>query len=68
MLTSNMHLLDAPGNVLIPAAMSGLRRDSVANVTQTVTLDREFLSEQAGKASPKVMKEVGDGLKLVLAL
>ena len=33
-LTSNMRLLDAPGNVLVSAAESGLPKDSVANVSQ----------------------------------
>ena len=67
-LTSNVRLLDAPGNVLVPAKLSGLPRDSVANVSQVVTPDRDSLREQAGKLPPKVMKEVGDGLRLVLAL
>ncbi len=67
-LSSNTRLLDAPGNVLVPAATSGLPRDSVANVTQTVTLDRDFLVQQAGKLPPKLMREISDGLRLVLSL
>ena len=43
-LTSNTRLLDAPGNVLLPATSTGLPKDSVANVTQIVTLDEIYLS------------------------
>ncbi len=67
-LTSNLHLMDAPGNVLVPAGASGLPRDSVANVTQTVTLDRDYLVEQAGRLPSTLMKTVGDGLRQVLGL
>ncbi len=67
-LTSNVRLLDAPGNVLLPAERTGLPRDSVANVTQVVTLDLEFLAERAGRISPGLMAQVDAGLKLVLDL
>lgn len=67
-LTSNARLLDAPGNVLLPAADSGLPRDSVANVTQLVTLDEDFLAERAGRIPTRVMARVEAGLKLVLDL
>ena len=45
-----MRLLNAPGNVLVPGADVGLPKDSVANVTQVVTLDRDFLVERAGQS------------------
>ncbi len=67
-LTSNARLLDAPGNVLLPARTSGLPKDSVANVTQIVTLDDAFLSERAGRIPPKLMANVDAGLKLILDL
>ncbi len=67
-LTSNTRLLDAPGNVLIPAKQSRLDRDSVANVSQIVTLDRDFLSERLGRVSATVMAQVDAGLRLVLDL
>ncbi len=67
-LTSNTRLLDAPGNVLLPARNSGLPKDSVANVTQLVTLDEAYLSERAGRLPPKLMAHVDAGLKLVLDL
>lgn len=67
-LTSNLRLVEAPGNVLVPQKASGLPKDSVANVSQVVTLDRDFLSERAGRLSPQLMAAVDAGLKLVLAL
>ena len=67
-LTSNLRLLDAPGNVLVPAKVSGLPRDSVANVSQVITLDREFLAEAAGTVKGQVLKDVENGLRLVLGL
>ena len=67
-LTSNMRLLDAPGNVLVPATASGLPKDSVANATQIVTLDRDYLDERAGKLSRKIMARIDHGVRLVLDL
>jgi len=67
-LTSNTRLLDAPGNVLLPARSTGLPRDSVANVTQVVTLDVDSLRERTGRVGPKLMAQVDAGLKLVLDL
>ena len=67
-LTSSTRLLDAPGNVLLPARNSGLPKDSVANVTQIVALDEDYLSERTGRLPPKLMAHVDAGLKLVLDL
>lgn len=67
-LTSNLRLLDAPGNVLLPAKLSGLPKDSVANVSQVITLDRDFLTEPAGRIKGQMLKDVEKGLRLVLGL
>ena len=67
-LTSNLRLVDAPGNVFVPGKAAGLPKDSVANVSQIVTLDREMLSELAGRLRGQVLKDVESGLRLVLAL
>jgi mRNA interferase MazF len=68
LLTSNLRLAEAPGNVLITAADSGLPKDSVANVSQVITLDKGFLSKRSGKLPSRVMKVLDDGLRLVLSL
>jgi mRNA interferase MazF len=67
-LTSNLRLVDAPGNVLMPAKVAGLPKDSVANVSQIVTVDRDFLAEPAGRIRGQVLKDVENGLRLVLGL
>jgi mRNA interferase MazF len=67
-LTTSMRLLDAPGNVLLLAGMSGLPKDSVVNVSQVITLDRSLLSERTGKVGRIDMERIGDGLRLVLGL
>ena len=67
-LTSNLRLLDAPGNVLVPAKASGLRRDSVANVSQLITVNRNDLQERAGQLHAATVRQVNTGLRLVLDL
>jgi mRNA interferase MazF len=67
-LTSNLRLLDAPGNVLLSAKASGLPRDSVANVSQVITIDRDFLTERAGTIRGALLGDVDAGLRLVLDL
>jgi len=61
-------LIDTPGNVLVPKQISGLPKDAVANVSQLVTLDRDFLSQRAGKVPPRLLAAIDSGVKLVLAL
>ena len=67
-LSTNLRLVDAPGNVLIPAKASGLRKDSIANVSQVITVDREFLIELAGRVRGRLLKDIETGLRLVLGL
>lgn len=67
-LTSNLRLVDAPGNVLVPAKASGLPKDSVANVSQVVTLDKGYLADLAGRLRGPLLADVDAGLRLVLGL
>jgi mRNA interferase MazF len=67
-LTSNLALAQAPGNVLVTARRTGLPRDSVINVSQLLTVDKRLLSEKARAADSATMAEVDDGLRLVLAI
>jgi mRNA interferase MazF len=67
-VTSNLRLVDAPGNVLLPAKASGLPKDSIANVSQVITLDRDFLSDRAGRIRGALLNDVESGLRLVLDL
>lgn len=65
-LTGNIRLVDAPGNVLIPAKASGLPRDSVANVTQLLTVNRELLTERIGTLPAAIVMQVNAGLRFAL--
>ena len=67
-LTSNLRILDAPGNVLIPAKAAGLPKDSIANVSQIITVDRDFLTDHAGRIRGQLLQDVDAGLRLVLDL
>lgn len=67
-LSTNARLIDAPGNVLLPAKATGLPKDSVANVSQVITVDRDFLVELAGRVRGQFLKDVENGLRLVLGL
>jgi mRNA interferase MazF len=67
-ITSNLNLASSPGNVLLPAASSGLYRDSVINVSQIATVDRSQLTEYVGTIPEEMMERVEEGVKLVLGL
>ena len=67
-ITSNLRLSDAPGNVLLPRKSSGLPKKSVANVSQLITVDKIFLTEKAGQLSPQILHDIESGIRLVLSL
>lgn len=67
-LTSNLRLANAPGNVFLAALKTGLPRDSVANVSQITTLDKNFLVDHIGELDVANMARVEDGLKVILGL
>jgi mRNA interferase MazF len=65
-LTSNVKWASAPGNVLLSAAATGLPKESVANVSQIVTLDQSDLTERVGKLPKAKMELVLSGVDVVL--
>lgn len=67
-VTSNLKLAAAPGNVRLGMRGTGLERDSVANVSQLITVDKSFLTERTGSLSAKQLQELELGLRLVLSL
>ena len=67
-LSSNLRLAHAPGNVLLDSNTSGLPKDSVANVSQVVTLDRGYLIELVGRIDAGPMAQIERGLRLVMDL
>ena len=67
-VTSNLRLAAAPGNVALPTRASHLPKDSVVNVSQVVTLDKRALGERMSSLTADTMAEVTAGLRLVLDL
>jgi len=65
-LTSNLKWATAPGNVLLPSSVTGLPKESVANVSQLVTLDKTDLTERTGKLSRSKLELVLSGIDVVL--
>ncbi len=65
-LTTNLRWAAAPGNLRLAAKSTGLPRDSVANVSQLVTLDRVVLTERAGRLSRAQLELLLDGIDVVL--
>jgi mRNA interferase MazF len=67
-ITSNLALAKAPGNVRISKSDSGLNKASVVNVSQVLTIDRQYLTEFIGSLPGRIMDRVNEGLKLVLSV
>lgn len=65
-LTSNLRWADAPGNTLLASRITGLSKDSVANVSQIVALDKSLLTERTGKLSAAKVELVLSGIDVVL--
>lgn len=65
-LTSNLRWVTAPGNVLLLAQHTGLPKDSVANVSQILALDRSVLTELVGQIPPPQLEAVLKGIETIL--
>ena len=65
-LTSNLKWADAPGNMRLPRGLTGLAKESVANVSQIVTLDKSLLTERTGKLSKSRLESILSGIDVVL--
>ena len=65
-LTSNLKWALAPGNVHLPARLTGLPRESVANVSQIVSVDKDLLSARVGKLPRSKLELVLSGIDTVL--
>jgi mRNA interferase MazF len=67
-ITSNLALSDAPGNVRLSKSSGGLSKASVVNVSQLLTMDRGMLGKRVGVLPGRIMQRVDAGLRLVLSL
>ncbi len=67
-ITSSVRLAAAPGNVLCGRRDTGLSRTSLVNVSQVLTVDKRLLTQRVGVLPSRLLRQVEDGLRLVLAL
>lgn len=67
-ITGNLDLAKAPGNILLPKRSSGLPKDCVVNVSQILTIDKSFLSDHVNSLSKRKMEQIDKGLRLALEL
>jgi mRNA interferase MazF len=65
-LSSNMKRATAPGNVALNSGEGGLLKASVVIVSQLFTVDKDQLEEQIGTLSAKRVRQILDGIDLVL--
>lgn len=65
-ITSNLRLAEAPGNVLLEPQHTGLPKPSVANVSQLLTTDKRFLIDYAGTVPHWLLDKVLDGVEFVI--
>jgi len=65
-LTTNLRWADAPGNTLLTARVTGLPKDSVANASQVVTLDKIELTERTGKLPRAKLDLILAGIDVIL--
>lgn len=65
-LTSNLKWALAPGNVSLSTRVTGLPKDSVANVSQVISLDKSLLAERVGKLPRPKLELLFTGIDLVL--
>lgn len=67
-ITGNLDLAKAPGNILLSKRSSGLPKDCVVNVSQILTIDKSFLSDHVNSLSKRKMEQIDKGLRLALEL
>jgi mRNA interferase MazF len=65
-LTSNLRWAEAPGNVLLSARLTGLPKDSVGNVSQIITVDKDILTERVGKLPMAKVRLLFAGIDVIL--
>ena len=65
-VTSNLKLSKAPGNILLKKGEGGLKKESVVNISQIITIDKADLVDKIGRLSPARIKQIIDGIKLLL--
>ncbi len=65
-LTTNLKRANAPGNILLKKGEANLKKDSVINISQIITADKSDLVEKIGSLSPSKVKQIIEGVKLLI--
>ena len=65
-ITSNLKRAEAPGNVLLRKGEGNLPKDSVANISQIITVNKSDLLEKIGRLSPSKVKQIIEGVSLLI--
>ena len=65
-LTSNLRGAEAPGNTSLSARQTGLPKESVANTSQLVAVDRTLLTDRVGKLPRAKLESILSGIDIVL--
>lgn len=65
-VTSNLKLSKAPGNILLKKGEGGLKKESVINISQIITIDKADLMEKIGRLSSARIRQIIDGIKLLI--
>lgn len=65
-ISSNLRLAEAPGNIFLGTDETNLSKDSVANVSQVITLDRHYLTEKVHFLPKNLLDMILDGIMLVI--
>ena len=66
LITSNLRLAKAPGNVYLQKGEGNLPKDSIVNISQIITVDRSFLRDKIGTLSGLTTEKIIDGVKLII--
>lgn len=67
-ITSNLNLAEAPGNVRLPKNQTRLPKESVANVSQIITIDKSLLTKRISTLPARLIQEIEEGIRLALDL
>lgn len=66
-VTSNLNIASAPGNVILKKGDGGLKKDSVANISQIITVDKSDLNEKIGRLSQLTVNRIIEGIRLLIS-
>ena len=65
-LTSNLKRAEAPGNVLLKKGEGNLKKASVVNISQIITVNKSDLVEKIGSLSSATIEKIIESVKLLV--